>query len=351
MGRGLYVRDLEGDLHLALKHPVIKSVSIIGDGGWGTTLAVHLARKKYPVTLWGAFAENVAQSAKLRENKKFLPGIKIPRHVRMTSDIHEAIAVGDLIVLSSPSEYLVNTLIKVKETAYKGKVFVSVVKGIHPVSFKRMSEIIQEHLPKVPLVVLSGPTIAGELAKGIPTTAVAACKDLSLAQAVQEVFNSDSFRIYTNTDVVGVEFGGSVKNVIALACGICDGLKLGTNAKAAVLTRGLAEITRLGLALGSRQGTFYGLTGLGDLVTTCFSPSSRNRTVGEALGRGEKIKDVLGNMNAVAEGVVTAKAVYHLAKAKKIDMPIVTEVYKIIFEDKHPKKAMKDLMGRSLKSE
>jgi len=330
---------------------IIKKISIIGDGGWGTTLAIHLSRQKYPVMLWGAFAKSIAQSTKSRENKKFLPGIKIPSQVRLTSDIDEAISFGDLIVLSTPSEYLSDTLSKIRNTSYKGKIFVSVVKGIHPRSFKRMSQIIQEYLPKVPLVVLSGPTIAGEVAKQIPTTAVAACKDKKLAGSIQKVFNSDTFRIYTNTDVIGVEFGGSVKNVIALACGICDGLKLGTNAKAAVLTRGLAEITRLGMALGARQETFYGLTGLGDLVTTCFSPSSRNRSVGEALGRGEKIKDVLGGMNAVAEGVVTARAVYHLSQKKKMDMPIVREVYKIIFENKPAKNAMKDLMGRSLKSE
>jgi len=336
---------------LALKSVVIKRISIIGDGGWGTTLAIHLARKKYPVTLWGAFEENVAQVNKSRENKKFLPGIKIPQQVKLTSDINEAILFGDLIVLSSPSEYLTDALSKIQNTAYKGKVFVSVVKGIHPKSFKRMSEIIQEYLPNVKLVVLSGPTIAGEVAQKIPTTAVAACADQKLAVTIQKIFNSDTFRIYTNTDLVGVEFGGSVKNVIALACGICDGLKLGTNAKAAVLTRGLGEITRLGMALGARRETFYGLTGLGDLVTTCFSPSSRNRTVGEALGRGGNIKDILGGMNAVAEGVVTAKAVYLLAKKMKIPMPIVTEVYKIIFEGKSASRAMKDLMGRSLKSE
>lgn len=329
----------------------IKKISIIGDGGWGTTLAVYLSRQKYPVMLWGAFAENIAQIAKLRENKKFLPGIKIPPQVRLTSDIDEALLFGDLIVLATPSEYLTDTLSKIQNTSYKGKVFVSVIKGIHPKSFKRMSEIIQESLPKVPLVILSGPTIAGELAHGIPTTAVAACRDQKLAAGIQKVFNSDIFRIYTNTDVIGVEFGGSVKNVIALACGICDGLKLGTNAKAAVLTRGLGEITRLGMALGARRETFYGLTGLGDLVTTCFSPNSRNRSVGEALGRGEKIKDVLGGMHAVAEGVMTAKAVYHLSRQMKIPLPIVTEVYKIIFENKAAPLAMKDLMGRSLKSE
>ena len=330
---------------------MIRKISIIGDGGWGTTLAIHLSRKKYPVTLWGAFPENIAQIIKTRENKKFLPKFKIPSQVRLTSDIDQAIFFGDLIVLSVPSEYLAATLSKIQNTSYKNKVFISVVKGINQKSFKRMSEIIHDHLPHVPLVVLSGPTIALEVASGIPTTAVAACSNENLAVSIQKIFNSDTFRIYTNTDVVGVEIGGSVKNVIALACGICDGLKLGTNTKAAILTRGLAEITRLGMALGGRRETFYGLAGLGDLATTCFSPNSRNRTVGEALGRGRKIKDILGSMNAVAEGVVTAKAVYHLAKSKKIPMPIVTEVYKIIFENKSPNRALKDLMKRSLKSE
>ena len=336
---------------MALNTVSIKRVSIIGDGGWGTTLAIHLSRKKYPVTLWGAFPENIAQIVKTRENKKFLPKFKIPSQVRLTSDIDQAIFFGDLIVLSVPSEYLAATLSKIQNTSYKNKVFISVVKGINQKSFKRMSEIIHDHLPHVPLVVLSGPTIALEVASGIPTTAVAACSNENLAVSIQKIFNSDTFRIYTNTDVVGVEIGGSVKNVIALACGICDGLKLGTNTKAAILTRGLAEITRLGMALGGRRETFYGLAGLGDLATTCFSPNSRNRTVGEALGRGRKIKDILGSMNAVAEGVVTAKAVYHLARAKKIPMPIVTEVYKIIFENKSPNRALKDLMKRSLKSE
>ncbi|MDE2027691.1 MAG: NAD(P)-dependent glycerol-3-phosphate dehydrogenase [Candidatus Omnitrophica bacterium] len=325
-------------------------MSVIGDGGWGTTLAIHLSRKNYSVTLWGAFPENIAQCARARENKKFLPGFKIPSQVRLTSDIHEAVGFGQMVVLAVPSEYLASTLEKVRRTAYKGKVFVSVVKGINPDSFKRMSEIVHEHL-QVPLVVLSGPTIAPEVAGGIPTTAVAACRREELAKTVQKVFNSDTFRIYTNTDVVGVEIGGSVKNVIALACGICDGLGLGTNTKAAILTRGLAEITRLGTALGGRRETFYGLAGLGDLATTCFSPSSRNRTVGEALGRGSKIKDVLGGMNAVAEGVVTAKAVYRLSRKKRIAMPIVTEVYKIIYENKPARRALKDLMNRSLKSE
>ena len=336
---------------MALNNFPIKRISVIGDGAWGTTLAIHLSNKKYPVTLWGPFPENLAQISQSRENKKFLPHVKIPRSIRLTADLNQAIEWGDLIVLSSPSEYLTAALIEIQKTNYKKKIFVSVVKGIHPVSFKRMSGIIHEHLGAVPLIVLSGPTIAIEVASGIPTTAVAACSNEALAKSIQKIFNSDTFRIYTNTDVIGVEIGGSVKNVIAVACGICDGLKLGTNAKAAILTRGLAEITRLGIALGGRRETFYGLAGLGDLATTCFSPNSRNRSVGEAIGQGQSIKKILGNMDAVAEGIITAKAVYHLAKAKKIPMPIVNEVYKIIFENKPPARALKDLMGRSLKSE
>ncbi len=330
---------------------MIKTISVIGDGGWGTTLAIHLAKQKYAVCLWGAFPDYVAQVAQSRENKKFLPGYKIPRQVHVTSDLQTAIVFGDLIVIASPSEYLTDTVRKIQKTAYHGKVFVSVVKGIHPESFKRMSQIIQEHLPGIKLAVLSGPTIAGEMASGIATTAVVACRDTALAKSIQKIFNSPTFRIYTNRDVAGVEIGGSIKNVIAVACGICDGLKLGTNAKAAIVTRGLAEITRLGIALGGQRESFYGLAGLGDLITTCFSPNSRNRTVGEAIGRGESLKKILSGMHAVAEGIVTAKAVYRLSRAKKIPMPIVEQVYKIVFQHKNPQKAMADLMGRSLKSE
>ncbi len=330
---------------------MIKKISIIGDGGWGTTLAIHLARKKYPVFLWGAFAEYISEVKKTRESKKFLPGYRIPVSVELGSNMEEAIAFGDLIILASPSEYLTDVLKRIKKTSYRGKVFLSVVKGVHPVSFKRMSEIIKEELGSVSLAVLSGPTIAGEVAAGLATTAVIACPKADLAKQIQEIIHSETFRIYTNNDVIGTEIGGSIKNVIAIACGVCDGLGLGSNAKAAVLTRGLSEITTLGIALGGRKETFYGLTGLGDLVTTCVSPKSRNRTVGEALGQGAKIKDVLGSMSMVAEGVITSKAVYHLSRKMKIPMPITEQVYKIIFEGKNSRKAMQDLMTRQAKSE
>lgn len=327
----------------------IKSISIIGDGGWGTTLAIYLSKKGHKVCLWGAFPDYVKATAKLRENKKFLPGYKIPATVRLTADIKEAVGFGGLIVLACPSEYLASTLQKIEAEDCRRKYFLSVIKGIHPETFQRMSEIIYEHLGNVSLAVLSGPTIAKETAAGLATTAVVACENEVLAQAIQKIFHSGSFRIYTNSDIVGVEIGGSIKNVIAIACGICDGLGLGTNAKSAILTRGLAEITRLGVALGGKRETFYGLTGLGDLATTCFSPNSRNRTAGEAIGRGKNMKSALGHM--VAEGVITSKAAYRLSVQLKIPMPICTEIYKILFKSKNPRRAMVDLMSRQLKAE
>ncbi len=329
----------------------IKTVSIIGDGGWGTALAINLAKQGRRVILWGAFANYVAQTAKTRENKKFLPGYRIPLQVILTADIDQAMRSGDLIVFACPSEYLRDILKKIEKVDLRGKIFLSVVKGIDPQTFQTMSEIIKEYLGQVPLAVLSGPTIARELAAGKATTAVIASERKGLAESIQKIFNSPEFRIYTNTDVVGVELGGSIKNVIAIACGICDGLGLGTNAKSAVMTRGLAEITRLGLALGGRRDTFYGLAGLGDLVTTCFNATSRNRSVGEDLGKGNSIRQVLGKMHMVAEGVVTAKAVYRLSRQRKIPMPITEQVYKIIFARKKPRQALKDLMGRESKAE
>lgn len=329
----------------------LQQISIIGDGGWGTTLAVHLARQDRKVKLWGPFPKYVEEVTRSRINTKFLPGVKIPRHVEMTADLPDAIASADLIVLASPSQYLTGVLQQIKPCDYKGKVFLSVVKGIDTDRLVRMSEIIKEELGRVTVAVLSGPTIAGEVARGIPSTAVVACRDKAIAAQIQGIFHSDTFRIYTNTDIIGVELGGSVKNIIALACGLCDGLGFGTNTKSAIVTRGLAEMARLGKALGARGETFSGLTGIGDLVTTCFSPQSRNRSVGEQLGKGRSIKAILSSMDQVAEGVVTAKAVYRLSKKLGVAMPITQEIYRILYEGKKPKEAVADLMTREKKPE
>ena len=332
----------------------IKHISIIGDGGWGTTLAVHLAKKGHPVRLWGPFPAYVRRVAKNRYNTKFLPGIHLPHNIIMTEDLDEAIGSADLIVFAVPSKYAQAVLKKVKETRVdlSGKIWLSVTKGIDTTSLLRMSETARKKLgDAIAIAVLSGPTIAMEVAKGIPSTAVAASSRLTIAKQVQAIFNSESFRIYTNTDVIGVELGGSIKNIIAIACGVCDGLGFGSNTKAAILTRGLAEMARLGKTLGAKQRTFSGLAGLGDLVTTCVSPQSRNRSVGEQLGRGKSIKAITSRMEMVAEGVETVRAVYKLSQKHNVSMPITAEVYNIIYNKKKPSQAVSDLMTRKTKSE
>jgi glycerol-3-phosphate dehydrogenase (NAD(P)+) len=331
----------------------IEGVSIIGDGGWGTTLAVHLAKNNHSVRLWGHNPDYIRQIKESRYNSKFLPGIHLPEAITLTDDLSEALDKADLVVFAIPSQYAAGVLKQIKKTKVdlSGKTILSVTKGIDTVKLRRMSEIIRDALGPVNFAVLSGPTIAAEVAKGIPSTAVVASADRKTAGRIQAIFNSENFRIYTNSDVAGVELGGSIKNIIALACGVCDGLGFGSNTKAAVLTRGLAEMARLGQALGARQKTFSGLTGLGDLVTTCVSPQSRNRSVGEQLGRGQSIEAVVSHMDMVAEGVETVKAVYKLSRKYNISMPITTEVYNIIYKKKKPSQAVSDLMTRAMKPE
>ena len=326
---------------------------MIGDGGWGTTLAVHLAKKNYTVKLWGPFPPYIRRIRKSRVNTKFLPGVRLARNIKLTEDLSVAIKDSAIIVFAIPSQYASGILKEIKKTKIdlSKKIFLSVTKGIDTTKLLRVSEIIRKELGNIPLAVLSGPTIAIEVAKGIPSTAVVASNDRTVAKKVQAVFNSSSFRIYTNTDVVGVELGGSIKNIIAIACGVCDGLGFGSNTKAAILTRGLAEMARLGKALGAKHNTFSGLTGLGDLVTTCVSPRSRNRSVGEQLGRGRSMKSIMSNMEMVAEGVETVKAAYKLSRKYNVPMPITTEVYNIIHRNKKPSKAVSDLMTRKIKSE
>ena len=329
----------------------IKNISVIGDGGWGTTLAILLSQKKYNVTLWGAFPEYTESLKQKRVNTKFLPDVKIPDEVIITSSLDEAAKGKDLIVLAVPSQHMRSVLTKLKAYKFSGEIFVSVTKGIENKSLKRMSEVIKEMLGDVAFVVLSGPTIAHEVALKAPTTIAASSEEMELARAVQDVFMTDAFRVYASGDVIGTELGGSLKNVIAIAAGICDGLKFGTNAKAALLTRGLVEMVRLGVAMGAKKETFYGLSGLGDLATTCISRYSRNRHFGEEIGKGMVLKDALKETEMVVEGVATTQSAYDLAKKYKIDMPITSEIYKVIYENKNPKKAVFDLMTRPPKVE
>src|SRR3989338_5613928 len=258
------------------KEPVYK-ITVVGDGGWGTTLAVHLANKGHAVTLWGPFPEYIQNIRTNRYNPKFLPGIRIPQSIHLEENLKAALEETGIIVFAIPSQFARSVLKKMKATKinFSSVLFTSVTKGIETQSLKRISEIIREEIGNTQLAVLSGPTIAMEVAQNIPSTAVVACVKRSIAKKLQTVFNSESFRIYTNSDIIGVEIGGSIKNIIALACGVCDGLKLGSNTKAAILTRGLAEMARLGKKLGGKTSTFTGLTGLGDLATTCFRPQSK----------------------------------------------------------------------------
>jgi len=327
-------------------------VTVLGDGGWGTTLAIHLFRKGARVCLWGAFSDYTDYLNKIRVNKKFLPGFKIPAAVEITHDLRKALYGKELIIIAAPSQHMREVLKKIKALDYpRDAVYLSVTKGIEVGKLKRMSELIREELGKVKTAVLSGPTIAQEVAKGIPTTAVIASCDKKTRGYLQNIFMTDRFRIYTNSDVIGVELGGSLKNVIAIACGISDGLGFGTNTKAAILSRGLAEMSRLGCAMGAKPATFSGITGLGDLVTTCISPHSRNRFVGEEIGKGKRLNQIENRMQMVAEGVPTADSAYALSLKYKVDMPIVKEVYSVLYKNKSPLEAVKDLMTRAKKEE
>ncbi len=327
-------------------------ISVLGDGGWGTTLAILLQKKGFSVSLWGAFPEYVKSLNKTRINARFLPKVKIPRQIEIIDSLESAVASKDLIVLAIPSEYIRGVLEKIKNIGFDPRcAYISVSKGIEIGSLKRISEIIREELGNVKLGVLSGPTIVREVIAGKPATAIVASANPDLAKWLQDIFMSGNFRVYTSSDVVGVELGGSLKNVIAIACGIADGLELGSNAKAALLSRGLAEICRLGGKMGAQAQTFSGLSGLGDLVTTCFSPYSRNRSLGEEIARGKTLAQIKKTMKMVAEGVPTAKSAYMLSKKFSVEMPITEQVYSVLYQNKRPFPAVKELMARQRKEE
>jgi len=325
-----------------------KKIAVIGDGGWGTTLGIVLHSKEFDVTLWGLFPDNIELIRKHKENIKFLPGVKLPKDLRITSDLKEAVDFGDVLVLAIPSQYLRNVLFKIKELSYQGKILVSAAKGIEKKTCLRPSEIIRSVLGKdLPIVVLSGPSHAEEVARKIPTLTVAASDDPKHAQYIQEHFRDPQFRIYVQKDLVGVEFGGALKNVIAIAAGVCDGLKFGDNTKSGLITRGLYEIVRLGVKHGANPNTFFGLSGIGDLITTCFSKHGRNLHVGRELGKGRKIKDILGEMAMVAEGVDTALSVHQLCERENLQLPIMGEVYGMLFQDKDPGEVVASLLSRT----
>lgn len=329
-------------------------VSVLGAGGWGTTLAVLLHYNGHNVTLWEYKKSYAKELSKRRENKIYLPGVIIPDEIKITSDLEESTLDKNLIVLAVPSQFLRKVVEKIDYHSIKDTILVSVSKGIEKETLMTMSQMMKDvhhRLSKEQIGVLSGPSHAEEVSKRIPTAVVAASVDKETSQTIQTVFMNSFFRVYKSTDILGVELGGAFKNVIAIGAGIIDGAGFGDNTKAAIMTRGVAEISRLGLVMGARAETFAGLSGMGDLIVTCMSKHSRNRYVGEQIGRGKKLKDVLKSMEMVAEGVETTKSVNQLAAKYKVETPIANEVYQILFEDKDPIKATTDLMTRDMKFE
>ncbi len=324
-------------------------IAVLGDGGWGTTLAIHLHRLRHHVTWWGAFSAYVDVLRHRRENVKFLPGIRIPSRLPITSDLPTAVEAAQLVLLVIPSPYLRNVLRRLKGNVPRAAVFLSATKGLERGTHHRMSEVITQEAGRVPLAVLSGPNIASEIAKGHPASSVVASLDPRVAATVQRVLMSDRLRIYTSTDVAGVELGGALKNPIAIAGGIADGLGFGPNAKAALITRGVVEMARLGAALGGRRETFWGLSGLGDLVTTCLS--GRNHWLGEQLAHGRSLRAVLGSTPMVIEGVETARAAVSLGRRHKVELPIIEQVYAILFRHRSAQRALQSLMLRTGKAE
>ncbi|HEY1861569.1 MAG TPA: NAD(P)H-dependent glycerol-3-phosphate dehydrogenase [Gemmataceae bacterium] len=326
--------------------------AILGDGAWGTAVALVLAQNPdHRVALWSAREENGRLLQAQRENVRLLPGVRIPESVFLTMDVVAAVANADLWIVAIPTVYLRATLEAVSANLQTDRPVLSLAKGIENGTFLRPTEIIRQVLGPRQVAVLSGPSHAEEVSHGLPTTVVVAGDDWPLITWIQKCFNTDRFRVYTNQDLLGVELGGALKNIVGIAAGISDGLGFGDNAKSALLTRAVVEIARFGVALGAEPKTFYGLAGLGDLVTTCISRFGRNRHVGERLAKGEKLPAILASMSMVAEGVYTTRSVHERAVRMGIDMPITSEVYQVLYEDKDPLTAVNHLMLREPKLE
>ncbi len=328
-----------------------RKFSILGDGGWAHTLSILLHEKSFEVLIWSPSKEYAEYLKKYRKNPKYFPEVDIPKNIKITSSLKEAVDFSKYLLLVIPTKFLREVLRKLKKLNIYDKIFLSCSKGIEEKTFKRPSEIIKEFFEKPKLAVLSGPTIAREVIKKNPTLCIVASKEREISSFWQKVLSTDYFRVYISNDIVGTELGGALKNIIAIACGIVEGLNLGTNTKAALLSRGLVEIVRFCRKFGAKKETLFGLAGLGDLVTTCFNKHSRNRTVGELIAKGYRLKEIEKSMEMVAEGIYTVKAVYKISKKFNIEMPITTQVYKVLYKNKSPLKAIKELMRRRLKEE
>jgi glycerol-3-phosphate dehydrogenase (NAD(P)+) len=330
------------------------NVTVLGAGGWGTALSLLLNDNGASVTLWAYKDEYAGELARVRENKTYLNGVPIPESIAITSDMNSAVDSAEVVVASIPSQFLRKQLARVSDHDFRKKIFVNTAKGIEASSLCTMSDVVEQSLKQCPrenYVVLSGPSHAEEVSRRMPTAIVAASHHRKSAETVQKLFMNRYFRVYLNRDVKGVELCGSFKNVIALAAGMSDGAGYGDNTKAALMTRGMVEITRLGEELGAHHKTFSGLAGMGDLIVTCMSRYSRNRFVGEQVAAGRKLEDVLSEIKMVAEGVPTARAAHQLALKHGVEMPIMEQVNKVLFEGKDPQHAVGDLMRRPGKDE
>jgi glycerol-3-phosphate dehydrogenase (NAD(P)+) len=323
-------------------------VSVLGAGAWGTALAVELNEGGHEVIVWGRDPIQVRAIHQWRVNERYLPEVRLPESIQMTDDFARAHAASEFIVMAVPSKAL-------RETARRLRNFenpvVSVTKGIEHATGLTMTQALQEEMPRAKVAALSGPTFAPEVARKMPSAAVVASADLETARQAQDLFHRPYFRVYTNHDLLGVELGGALKNVIAIAAGVCDGLGFGDNSKAALVTRAISEIRRLGVSCGAKAETFSGLSGLGDLTVTCFSRQSRNRALGERIGQGEKISEILPTLSSVAEGYPTALSAFELARKMNVDAPIIEQVHAMLYENKAPREALRDLVSRDSKSE
>jgi glycerol-3-phosphate dehydrogenase (NAD(P)+) len=329
-------------------------IGVVGAGSWGTALANLMASKGFAIDLWVYEKEVISQILESGENQFFLPDIKLSSNLKPLNDLAAVVSGKDLLLVVVPSHVMRETTLKMANHVSEAAIIASASKGIENKTHLTMNGVLQETLPQIPperLAVISGPSFAREVAQNLPTVVTAASKNMEIAARVQQVLVTPYFRVYTSDDVIGVELGGSLKNVIAIAAGVIDGLQLGLNTRAALITRGMTEIRRLGLKLGANPRTFTGLAGYGDLILTCTGDLSRNHTVGKKIGEGQKVNDILGKMRMVAEGVKTAKSVYNLSRKLGVEMPISHEMYRILYEDLDPKEAVYRLMTRDLKQE
>ncbi len=326
-------------------------VGIIGAGSWGTALSTVLYANGHEVTVWSILESEITMLREKREHTTKLPGVQLPQGIVFTTELSEAITAKDLLVLAVPSVYTRSTARSMKPYVTEGQIIVNVAKGIEESSLKTLVEIIAEEIPGANVAVLSGPSHAEEVGRGLPTTCVVGAHNRATAEYIQNIFMNEVFRVYTSPDILGIELGGALKNVIALAAGMADGLGYGDNTKAALITRGIAEISRLALAMGARYETLSGLTGIGDLIVTCASRHSRNRKAGMLIGQGKTTKEAMDEVQMVVEGVYSAKAAMALAEKYQVPMPIIEQVNQVLFYDKPVKKAVQELMLRDKKME